>query len=87
MLKQQYMDYFNLSSTFTTNELQESFKQTMSEIRNSNIYPEQKIEKASMYNDAINYLRQYTKSEVVNKQNVFSNKKCNMSYQTYYIFY
>jgi len=84
MLKQQYMEYLNLSGLFTDNELRATFKNMMSETRNSNIFKEEKIEKASKYNEALNYLRQYTKKESIDSNNIYSDKKCNVFGMNYY---
>ena len=78
MSKQQYMECLNLNGSFTENELQKSFSKIMSETRNSNIFREEKIENACKYNDALNFLRQYTKKESIDSDNIYSDKKCNV---------
>ena len=83
MLKQQYIECLGLDNSYTYEELNNAFKNKMSETRNSNIFYEDKMSKACEYNDAINYLRQYSKKTIEDNIKVFSNNKCNMFGMTY----
>lgn len=83
MNKQQYLELLKLGTRFTYEELLESFTNEIRNIRVSNISVEEKINYANELNQAINYLRQYTKKKIGDNDNIYSNKKCNMFGMTY----
>lgn len=84
MLKKQYIDLLGVNNDFKETELLEAFENYMKKIKNRNISKSEKINCGSELNDALNYLRQYTKKQYFSNEKIFTNQKCNtfgMSYE------